>query len=93
MDKEIIGIAAGILTATSLIPQAIKSIKEKTASDVSIFIFIILLGGNGLWTWYGLLLKDMPIIFTNAFAVCMDILMLVLKIKYGNKNNSKKGSD
>ena len=93
MDKEIIGIAAGILTATSLIPQAIKSIKEKTASDVSIFIFIILLGGNGLWTWYGILLKDLPIIVTNAFAFGMDILMLVLKLKYGKENNSEKGND
>jgi len=85
MDKQIIGIAAGILTASSLIPQAIKSIKEKTASDVSIFIFVILLGGNGLWAWYGILLKDLPIIITNAFAFCMDVLMLVLKLKYGNK--------
>lgn len=85
MDKQIIGIAAGILTASSLIPQAIKSIKEKKASDISIFMFIILMGGNGLWTWYGIILKDLPIIITNAFAFLMDVIMLVLKFRYGNK--------
>lgn len=85
MDKQIIGIAAGILTASSLVPQAIKSIKEKAASDVSVFMFIILMAGNGLWTWYGVMLKDFPIIITNAFAFLMDVLMLILKFKYGNK--------
>lgn len=85
MDKEIIGIAAGICTSTALIPQAVKSIKEKKASEVSVFMFVILLIGNGLWTWYGLILKDFPIIITNMFAFLMDVLMLVLKLKYGNK--------
>jgi len=85
MDKQIIGIAAGVLTASSLIPQVIKSIKEKKASDISIFMFIILMGGNGLWTWYGIILKDVPIIITNAFAFLMDVVMLILKFWYGNK--------
>lgn len=85
MDKQIIGIAAGVLTASSLIPQVIKSVKEKKASDVSIFMFIILMGGNGLWTWYGVILKDLPIVITNAFAFLMDMTMLVLKFRYGDK--------
>lgn len=85
MDKQIIGIAAGVLTASSLIPQVIKSVKEKKASDVSIFMFIILMGGNSLWTWYGIILKDLPIVITNAFAFLMDMTMLVLKFRYGDR--------
>ncbi len=85
MDKQIIGIAAGVLTASSLIPQVIKSVKEQKASDVSIFMFIILMGGNGLWTWYGVILKDLPIVITNAFAFLMDMTMLVLKFRYGDR--------
>jgi MtN3 and saliva related transmembrane protein len=33
---QVIGIAAGICTATSLIPQVVKTIKEKKAEDVSL---------------------------------------------------------
>ncbi|RRN76985.1 hypothetical protein EIM50_21895 [Pseudoxanthomonas sp. SGD-10] len=82
MDKQIIGIVAGILTSTSLIPQAVKSWKDKKASDVSYLMFFILLAGNGLWAWYGILLQDWPIIITNAFAFLMDLLMISLKWKF-----------
>jgi len=87
VDKQIIGIAAGVLTATSLIPQFIKTLKEKKVDDISPFIFVVLFAGNGLWVYYGILLKDMPIIVTNSFSVVMDVMMFALKIKYG-KNKS-----
>lgn len=87
MDKEIIGIAAGILTAASLIPQFIKSLKEKKV-DVSPLMFLILIGGNGLWMWYGIKLEAPPIIITNAFSLLMDIIMLLLSFLY-RKNKIK----
>lgn len=87
MDKEIIGIIAGILTAASLLPQFIKSLKEKKV-EVSPVMFILLLGGNGLWTYYGIFLDDLPIIATNAFATAMDITMLFLKFRYRNNSRS-----
>lgn len=84
MDKEIIGIVAGILTAASLLPQFIKSVKEKKV-DVSPLMFILLIGGNGLWVWYGFKLESLPIIITNAFGFLMDVSMLYLRMKYGKK--------
>jgi MtN3 and saliva related transmembrane protein len=82
MDKQIIGLVAGVLTAASLVPQFIKSIREKKV-DVSPLMFILLTGGNGLWVWYGIELQALPIIITNAFAVCMDLAMLFMRIKFG----------
>lgn len=84
MDKQIIGIVAGVLTAASLIPQFIKSIQEKKV-DVSPVMLLLLIGGNSLWVWYGLKLESLPIIFTNAFGCLMDIVMLTLRFKYGKK--------
>ena len=81
MDKEIIGIAAGIFTAASLIPQFVKSIQEKKV-NVSPVMFLLLIGGNGLWVWYGIKLDSFPIIITNAFGFFMDAAMLVLRFKY-----------
>jgi MtN3 and saliva related transmembrane protein len=88
MDKEIIGMIAGVLTAASLIPQFIKSIKEQKV-DVSPIMFILLTGGNGLWAWYGLMLDSLPIIATNSFGLLMDVTMLFLRFYYGKRN--KKG--
>lgn len=84
MDKEIIGIIAGTLTAASLVPQFIKSIQEKKV-DVSPIMFMLLIAGNALWMWYGFKLDSLPIIVTNGFGFVMDVTMLVLQFKYGKK--------
>ncbi|RZK50286.1 MAG: hypothetical protein EOO99_02690 [Pedobacter sp.] len=80
-----IGIAAGVLTAISAIPQIVKALKTKKVDHVSPIMFIILALGNGLWAFYGMLLNDWPIIITNVFSFCMDILMLILKFLYKKK--------
>ncbi len=81
----IIGITAGILTCTSLIPQLIKIIKEKKADDVSPWMLIILLCGVGLWSYYGIRINDMPIIITNAISFLLNLVVLFLKFRYSKE--------
>jgi len=82
---EILGLVAGICTSSSVIPQLVKSVQTKKAGDVSWFMFVVLLTGNGLWVYYGAAKNDIPIIATNIFSVSLNIAMLVLKFKYDNK--------
>jgi MtN3 and saliva related transmembrane protein len=83
--ENIIGTAAGICTAASLLPQLIKMIKEKKATDISLPMLIILLTGLTLWIWYGIMKKDLPIIFTNAFSLVLNILILIFRAYYKRK--------
>ena len=86
MDKtQWIGIIAGILTASSMLPQVIKVFKEKKAEDISLLMLIVLLAGIGLWVVYGIMKKDLPIIATNAFSLLVNATMIVLRIKYKQK--------
>lgn len=79
---QIVGIAAGVLTAVSMLPQLIKIVKEKKAEDVSIIMLVVLISGLILWTVYGFMRDDMPIIITNCFSVLVNASLLVLRIKY-----------
>lgn len=79
---SVIGLTAGILTASSLLPQLIKTIKEKKADEISIGMLIILLAGISLWIVYGIKKDDFPIIATNAFSLLLNIVMIFLRIKY-----------
>jgi len=81
---KIIGLVAGLCTATSLLPQVIKTFKEKKAEQVSLFMLIVLLSGQILWIVYGVAKSDIPIIATNGFSLLVDILMIVLRIKFKN---------
>ena len=84
MDKEIIGIIAGTLTAASLVPQFIKSVQEKKV-DVSPIMLVLLIAGNAFWIWYGIKLESLPIIITNGFGFLIDLTMLILLFKYSEK--------
>lgn len=84
-----IGIAAGVLTASSLLPQLIKTIKEKKAEEISIGMLLILMAGIALWIFYGIKRDDLPIMVTNAFSLLLNISMLFLRIKY-NRSGSHK---
>jgi MtN3 and saliva related transmembrane protein len=82
---QIIGIGAGILTSVSMLPQLIKTIKEKQAEDLSIIMILVLMSGIGGWIWYGILRNDMPIVFTNCFSFIINSILLFFRIKYDGK--------
>src|ERR1700694_250424 len=79
---QLIGLAAGILTACSLLPQVIKNWKEKKAEDVSLVMLFVLQAGLVLWIVYGFKRSDLPIIVTNCFSLLVNIVMVLLGIKY-----------
>ncbi len=79
---EIIGLLAGGCTTAGVIPQIVKALKTKEVKDVSPIMFIILLVGVGLWTAYGILKTDWPIIITNGLSFLLNAFMLILNIRY-----------
>jgi MtN3 and saliva related transmembrane protein len=81
-----IGIAAGVLTGVSMLPQLVMIIRKKKAADISIGMLLILLSGLGLWIYYGILKKDMPIIITNAFSFAVNLSILFFSLKYKRRN-------
>jgi MtN3 and saliva related transmembrane protein len=80
--ESYIGIAAGVCTAVSLLPQLIKIIREKQAENISYFMLFILVAGLGLWVWYGILKMDYPIIITNSFSFLVNSLVIYFTARY-----------
>ena len=90
---EIVGLAAGICTSTSLLPQLIKLLKHKKAEDISLFYLIILFVGLGLWIWYGLLREDVPILVTNGFSLVINGIIIVLGIRYKKAHRENRQAE
>ena len=86
MDEQIIGFIAGILTTVAVLPQLIKSWKTKKVMDISPFMFVLLLGGVGMWVVYGIIKNDYPIILTNGISFLLNLSMLVLMLLYQSKD-------
>lgn len=83
---EILGLAAGLLTSISSLPQLIKIVKEKKADDVSKTMFWVLVAGVALWAVYGFMKNDLPIIITNIASLIINFIVLVLRYKYAKKD-------
>ena len=77
-----IGIAAGVLTSVSMLPQLIKIVKEKKAGDVSIVMLLVLICGLALWAVYGFRKEDWPIIITNSFSFLLNCVVLFFRVRY-----------
>lgn len=77
-----IGLAAAICTTISFLPQAIKTIKTKHTKDLSLGMYAVLTTGISLWLFYGILIKDLPIILANGITLVFTATILFLIIKY-----------
>ena len=86
--EQFIGLAAGICTAISLLPQLVKLIKTKKAEDISLFYLLILFVGIGLWIWYGILKNDLPIILTNCVSLTINGIVIFLGYKYKSRTSA-----
>ena len=78
-----IGIAAGICTTVSFVPQIVKILKTREAKDVSLCMYVIFTFGVVLWLAYGLLIQKLPVIIANIVALVLCSCILIARIKYG----------
>jgi MtN3 and saliva related transmembrane protein len=82
---QVVGLFAGVCTASSMLPQLIKTVKEKKAEEISVLMLAVLILGVSTWIVYGFMRQDFPIIVTNSFSLLLNIVMMYLRIKYKRK--------
>lgn len=78
----IIGLSAGAFTSLSFVPQLVRTLRTRSASDMSGWWLAGFIGGLTLWLIYGLLLPSMPIIVANVAALLLTLPILAIKIYF-----------
>ncbi|MCB9982639.1 MAG: hypothetical protein H6861_03055 [Rhodospirillales bacterium] len=77
---ELIGLAAGFLTAFSTVPQSIRIIRVRQAAAVSAGTYFMLLGSYILWLVYGIIQGAISIIFWNVIGIILGAAVLIMKL-------------
>ncbi len=80
---DILGYAAGTLVVISLLPQAIKSWKTGSTRDISLWRYLIYVGGLILWVAYAAIIKNGPVAVMNGIGLVLAASILYLKLRYG----------
>jgi MtN3 and saliva related transmembrane protein len=79
---KILGLLAGTITSITFVPQVVQIWKTKSAKDISIAMLSLLIIGVSLWLTYGIIMKDVAIIYTNSMVLLMSLLMLYFKFRF-----------
>lgn len=77
-----IGSIAAVLTTVAFLPQAIKTIRTKDTSGISLGMYSMQVVGILLWLLHGLNIQDMPVIAANAVSFVLSGTILVCKLRY-----------
>jgi MtN3 and saliva related transmembrane protein len=80
---EAIGYAAAFLATGAFLPQVAKTVRERSAKDISLGMYVLFCAGVSLWLVYGVLISSWPVIVSNVASLIFSAIILVLKIKHG----------
>ena len=78
----IIGISATLFSVSSTLPQIIKGLRTKEMDDVSVWLIVTLIVGLSLWVVYGIVKVDIVISGGNSVGVLLNLVLLLLKLRY-----------
>lgn len=73
---------AGIAMAFSYFFQIAKILKTKSVQDISLPMFVIFCIGLTLWSIYGIVIKNWPLIIVNVISIFGAYTITGLIIKY-----------
>ena len=82
-STTVIGLIAAAFTTTAFVPQVVKSMKTKSAKDLSLGTSAMFCCGVFLWLVYGILNEDLPLILSNTITLLLAITLLILKLRHG----------
>lgn len=79
---ELLSYLAAVFTTASFLPQAIKTIKTKDTSSISLGMYAVFILGCICWLLFGIGIHNTGMIVANAITICLASVILVMKIKY-----------
>ena len=79
------GLLAAVCTTISFVPQAVKTIKTKDTSSISLAMYSIFTFGTLTWFLYGFFTDNLPVILANAVTFLLSATILFYKLKNGSK--------
>lgn len=86
MPLEVLfGWTASFLCTLILVPQIMKALKTRHTDDVSMYMLIISVAGNGFWVAHASITQNVPLIVGASLISLMSITLIIFKYLYDSK--------
>ena len=83
MSLEWIGYLAATLTTAAFVPQAIKTIRTRDTTGISLGMYVVFTLGIACWFGYGVFLQSWPMIIANVITFLLSATILAMKLRHG----------
>ena len=77
---------AAFSTTASFVPQLVRVWRRKSASDISLTMFLLFSFGLVCWLVYGLGIGSVPVTVANAVTLALSLAILTLKLRYDRRS-------
>jgi MtN3 and saliva related transmembrane protein len=78
----ITGLVAAFCTTISFLPQAVKTIRTKDTTSISLSMYALFTFGTLMWFLYGLFSSNVPVYLANGITLIFAMIILGYKLRY-----------
>ena len=83
---EAIGYIAAACTSFAFLPQALRIWRTRSAEDISLAMYLILVTGVVLWIVYGALIRSAPLVAANTTSLLLAGAVLAGKLRFSRRS-------
>ncbi len=83
--EVLLGWIASSLCTLILVPQIIKAFRTRHTDDVSMYMLIISVAGNGFWVAHATMTQNTPLIVGAGLISLMSVILIIFKYMFDTK--------
>ena len=87
-----LGIAAGLCSTASFVPQLLKAWRQNDTEAISKRMYLVTVTAFVLWTSYGFVIGSLPIVVFNLLSLILSGAILVLTLRHQRTREGSAGS-
>ena len=80
MEADFFGYIAATLTTISFFPQVLKTLRSRDTKAISLRMYLLFTIGVALWSLYGWMVGDGPVLIANLITLVPSLVVLVIKL-------------
>jgi MtN3 and saliva related transmembrane protein len=85
---QTMGFIAAACTTFAFVPQVLRVWRTRSADDISLAMYVVMVAGILIWIVYGARIHSAPLVAANAVSLVLAGAVLVGKLRFGRARAS-----
>ena len=81
LSSSLVALVAGTLTTIAFVPQVVRAWRTQSVADLSLGMLLTFSTGVALWVYYGILVREPPMILTNGITLFLALMLVGMKLR------------